>query len=347
VKKSDFLYIGNFLSRTAGTKPFCETLTDRLEQEVGISIQRTSSKPGKVSRLLDIIQTTFRFGGHGRVIAIDVFSSQAFLWAEVAAAIASARGCRTILILRGGTLPERGKRNPKRMARLFRQATEVVTASGYLRKELAGFGKEVGFLPNGIDLSVYPYCFRNQISPKMVWVRALKALYRPWDGVHAFSKIFAEFPEATIEFVGPDSGDGSAEKVMEAAKKLGVFSAVTLAGSVPHEKIPEVLDKADIFLNTTTAESFGVSVMEAAACGLCIVTTDAGELPYIWENEKDAIVVPVGDVEGMAEGIRRFLNDPALSSRVSMKAREKAERYDWEHVLPEWKKLLQRNGVGC
>ena len=81
--------------------------------------------------------------------------------------------------------------------------------------------------------------------------------------------------------------------------------------------------------------------MEAAACGLPIVTTDAGELAYLWQNGMDAMVVPVGDARAMAAVVRRILTEPKLAEKLSVNARRKAESFDWAVILPQWEKLFE------
>ena len=103
----------------------------------------------------------------------------------------------------------------------------------------------------------------------------------------------------------------------------------------------QYLAEGDIFLNTTNYESFGVSVLEAAACGLCIVTTDAGELPFIWQDGVDALIVPVNDARAMAAAVTRILAEPGLAAKLSTNARKNAEKYDWSVILPQWEELFK------
>jgi glycosyltransferase involved in cell wall biosynthesis len=102
-----------------------------------------------------------------------------------------------------------------------------------------------------------------------------------------------------------------------------------------------VLSEGDIFLNTTNHESFGVSVMEAAACGLCIVSTNVGELSLLWQDGHDSLLVQPDDHEAMASAVRGILCEPKLAERLSRNARAKAEQFDWSKILPQWEALLQ------
>jgi len=141
---------------------------------------------------------------------------------------------------------------------------------------------------------------------------------------------------------GPDNGDGSLDQVQSEVRRLNLEGRVSLLGAVPKIDVPKALNSGDIFLNTTNYESFGVSVMEAAACGLCIVSTNVGELPLLWKDDHDALLVQPDDSAAMATAVRRILTEPGLAERLSRNARVKAEQYDWSVILPQWERLLKR-----
>jgi glycosyltransferase involved in cell wall biosynthesis len=142
--------------------------------------------------------------------------------------------------------------------------------------------------------------------------------------------------------VGPDKGDGSFEKTMEAANLLGVKDRIEFPGLVPKNDVPHWLNKGDIFLNTTNVDNTPVSVIEAMACGLCIVSTNVGGIPYLLEDGVDALLVPPEDPEAMANAVKRILTDPQLAASLSANARKKAEAFSWEKVLPMWEALFYK-----
>lgn len=80
--------------------------------------------------------------------------------------------------------------------------------------------------------------------------------------------------------------------------------------------------------------------MEAMACGLCVVSTNVGGIPYLLEHETDALLVPPNDPEAMAAAVRRILTEPGLAKRLSRNARAKAKQFDWDAILPQWEELL-------
>jgi glycosyltransferase involved in cell wall biosynthesis len=158
--------------------------------------------------------------------------------------------------------------------------------------------------------------------------------------VEAFARVVKDSPSARLTLIGPDKGDGTSQLVRQRIAELGLGASVECVGPVPKDEVPAWLARSDIFLNTTQYESFGVGVLEAAACGLCIVTTDVGELPYLWSHGRDALLVPSGDSEAMAREVLRVMQDPQLAARLSANARSRAEQFDWSVILPKWEQLL-------
>ncbi len=83
-----------------------------------------------------------------------------------------------------------------------------------------------------------------------------------------------------------------------------------------------------------------VSVLEAMGCGLCVVSTNVGGIPYLLEHEKDALLVPPGQADKMAAAVRRILTEPGFAEKLSRNARRKAEQFAWDAVLPKWENIL-------
>src|SRR5581483_5520203 len=105
-------------------------------------------------------------------------------------------------------------------------------------------------------------------------------------------------------------------------------------------EIPIRLNEFDIFLNTTNVDNTPVSVLEAMACGLCVVSTNVGGLPYLLRHEQDALLTAPGDAQAMASAVCRLLGEPKLGEQLSKAARAKVREHDWSVVLPQWQELL-------
>ncbi|MCL4441282.1 MAG: glycosyltransferase family 4 protein [Firmicutes bacterium] len=284
--------------------------------------------------------TTIRKRKDYQLAVVEVFSGPSFLWAEVVCWSLRLLNKPYVLTLHGGNLPAFSQRWPKRMRFLLQKAAKITTPSRYLKDNLSLYSHQIQYLPNALDLLNYSFRVCSRPAPRISWLRALRYIYNPVLALRTLGLLAVEFPSIHLDMIGPDQKDGSLELVLKTADKFGVQDNVRLVGGVPKREVPSRLAQSDIFLNTTNYESFGVTVMEAAACGLCIVTTNVGELPYLWKDGHDALLVPPDDPEAMAAAVRRILTEPGLAERLSRNARQKAEQFDWSLILPQWEALL-------
>jgi len=179
-----------------------------------------------------------------------------------------------------------------------------------------------------------------------VWLRAFHEVYNPRIAVQVAASIIREHPECRLFMGGGDKGDGSLQRTEELAKALGIAGSVEFSGKIASSEVPDWLQGGDVFINTTNVDNAPVSVIEAMACGLCVVSTNVGGIPCLLDDGKDALLVPPDDPEAMAAAIRRILTEPGLSERLSKNARRKAEQFDWSSMLPRWEELL-RNVAGA
>lgn len=333
------LLIGNFLSATRGTRGVCEDLADDLKA-AGWPVITTSSRPGRLARLIDFLSTVWRQRKRYKIAQVDVYSGLSFLWAEWVCWALRIAGKPYVLTLHGGNLPSFSKRYGKRIQCLLGSACAVTTPSDYLFAQMRAYRSDLVRLPNSLKLSKYPCRYRDHPEPNLVWLRAFHDIYNPSLAVKVVSLLIKDFASVRLFMVGPDKRDGSLESAKNLAIKLGILDRIMLTGAVPKSTTPQWLNRGDILLNTPRIDNTPVSILEAMACGLCIVSTNVGGIPYLLEDEGDALLVPTDDEAAMANAIRRFLADGGLAERLSKNARRKAEQCDWSAILPQWEQLF-------
>jgi len=274
-----------------------------------------------------------------QIAVIEVFSGSSFIWAFCIFRLVRLLKKRTVLVLHGGRLPDFARSHPLLIRSLLSSADRVFAPSEYLRAKMLEYRKEIGILPNGIELPNYSMRLRSQLKPDLVWLRAFDAIYNPSLAIEAVALLRNEFPGIRLTMVGPDK-DGSLRDVMMLVARHGLSDQVSFTGCVPKSKVPQMLNAGDIFLSTTTVDNSPISLTEAMACGLPVVSTNVGGVPYLVEDEVDALLVPSGDAVAMAAAIRRLLTDPLTAGRLSKNGREKAERFDWSVIMPQWESML-------
>jgi glycosyltransferase involved in cell wall biosynthesis len=333
------LLVGNFLSGSGMSRGVCEDLAIRL-REAGWLVRTTSSRPGRARRLLSMLWAVWACRRGYSVCQVDVFSGPAFGWAFAVTTMLRLLRKPFVLTLHGGRLPG-FSRQWRHLVRFTLRSARVVTApSPYLREAMRPYRPDTVLVPNPVDIHAYPYRLRSVPRPFLVWCRSFHRIYNPSLAPEVVALLASEFPDISLVMIGPDRGDGSLDRTSTVAAKCGVAGRLEIAGGIPKSKVGAMLARGDIFLNTSNLDNAPVSLIEAMACGLCIVSTDVGGIPDLLEDGEDAILVPPGNAEAMAAGVRQVLTNPELARRISANARRKAERMDWSVVLPVWERIL-------
>ena len=333
------LVVGNFLSNSVGTRGVCEDLAERLEK-AGVDVVTTSSYQARLPRLFDMVRTVQRQKSNYSVAQIDVYSGNGFFWAEAVCWRLRRLGKPFVLTLHGGNLPEFARRSPRRVRSLLRSAAAVTTPSGFLADEMRAYREDLVLVPNAIEVTSYPYRLRENPEPRLVWLRAFHRLYNPDLAIQVLAEIQPHSPSATLLMIGPDKGDGSLGRARDLAARMGVGDRVTFVGGVPKHDVPSLMDRGDIFLNTSDVDNAPVTVVEAMACGLCVISTKIGGIEHLVRDGEQAMLVPPADPGAMGAAVTQLLKDPELAAHLSQSGRQRAEGFDWSKVLPQWLELL-------
>lgn len=291
-------------------------------------------------RLADMLSTAYRRRSDFDVAHVTVFSGLAFIYAECVCALMLTLRKPATLCLHGGNLPDFAGRYPRRTRRLLQRVRRVVCPSGYLMEKMRLFREELDLIPNVIQIK--QYCPKSQERPgfRILWLRAFHDVYQPEMAVAVLASVLKVFPQATLTMVGPDKGDGSLAKTRMAAERTRVLERITFTGPVPKEIVPQIMRQHDVFINTPSIDNMPVSVIEAMACGLPVVSTNVAGIPYLIENGRTGLLVSPGDSQGMAAAVRSLFAQPGFARRLSRHGREVAESLDWDVVLPKWRSLF-------
>lgn len=324
------LFIGNFLSKKNGTLSVSEKISELLTTDFKIKI--TSNKSNKLLRILEIIYNSLI--GKYDLIAIDVYSGWAFVIAEVSSFIAYLRGKKIILNLHGGRLPIFCKKNFNRVKSVLSKANYIQTPSKYLINNFQVFDIDINYLPNPINLNEFPYSRSHVEKNTVLWVRAFNDIYNPEIAIRIIKLLSKNFSDVKLTMIGPDKG--SLKKIKKLIKDLKLKRNIKLLGPVSNKSLYKYYQTHEVFINTTSYESFGVSVVEAASCGIPIVSARVGEIPLIWENNKNILLVDLDEIS-FSEAISRIFKSQKLSNLLSLNARQRAENFDWSKIKPIWR----------
>ena len=196
-----------------------------------------------------------------------------------------------------------------------------------LRKHLdLEFHKRIQTIYSGIDLSV----FRPIPDLEKQWDLAFMGRLETMKSVDLFPKMLSilkpKFPDLKMMM----TGEGSLKDwLFKEFEEQEVASMVDYHGVVETSDVPVFINKSRIFLYPSRREPFGLSIVEAMACGIPVVTTDVFGPREIIKHNHDGIAVPPDDVEALAEAIEMLLKDSELRIRISRNAIKSVhERYD-------------------
>jgi len=332
------VYIGNNFAKKSNYHSAMETLSGLFISN-GFTVIKSSSKENKILRLLSMCITIIKHRKNVDYILIDTFSTLNFYYALITSQLARILKLKYIPILHGGDLPNRLDRTPIFSKLIFHNSYLNISPSKYLEFEFNKQNFKTYYLPNSINLKNYSFKLRENIKPKLLWVRAFDATYNPLLAIKVLAKLKERYPKAILCMVGPDK-DGSLGKAKQLAKKLNITDAITFTGVLKKEDWVLLSKNYDIFINTTNVDNMPVSIIEAMALGFPIVSTNVGGLPYLIEDTINGILVLPNNEKAMADAIVNLLRNPIKDKELSLNARKKASTFDSREIKKEWIKLL-------
>ncbi|GER59683.1 hypothetical protein ULMA_17910 [Patiriisocius marinus] len=336
--KKSILYIGNKLSGKGFTTTVIETLSENLVNE-GFKVYTASSKKNKLIRFIDMIQTFYKYKIQIDVLIIDTYSTQNFYYATTLGKLSRQYKIPYIAILHGGNLPARLDNSPTLCRQYFTNAKALVAPSKYLIDEFEKRGYDVSnYIPNSIKINDYPFLEREKISTKLLWVRSFSEIYNPMLALKLVEVLKSRNIDVSLTMVGPEK-DGSLANCKEYASANNL--PVNFTGLLSKKQWIELSVTHDIFINTTNFDNTPVSVIEAMALGLPVVTTNVGGIPYIVANGKNGITVAPNNVTAFVDAIVKLVDNPTFAKEISKSARNSVEEFDWQIIKHKWFEILK------
>ena len=285
----------------------------------------------------------------GRAQVLHVFANSGWAWhlfAAPAVVTARLRGTAVIVNYRGGYADQFLGHGPKHVQSTLRRASLRVTPSRFLQRVFANYGLDAEVVPNIIDLTrfaaVPPRFFGD--APNIVVARNLEPIYDIGTAIRALVHIREQFAGATLTVAG---NGPELERLRALVTKLGLGGAVRFTGRVENSAMPALYAQADCVVNTSTVDNMPISLLEAFASGLPVVSTDAGGIPDMLTHGVSGLLVPVGDAAAMAKEVCRVLAEPGLALCLAQAGRAEAEKYAWPQVRALWLDAYRRAASGA
>jgi glycosyltransferase involved in cell wall biosynthesis len=216
----------------------------------------------------------------------------------------------------------------------LRLATHIVVPSRYLADVFRRHGYRTRVVRNIIDTSRFRYRDRMPLRPRLLSARNLEPHYRVNCILEAFAKVQRQVPGATLVI----AGSGREEQTLRAhARALGITP--DFVGAITPTRMPEIYEAADIFLNASVIDNQPVSILEAYASGLPVISTGTGDIAAMLGDGEMGTLVPPDDPAAMAEAIVALLRAPAPAVERARRASEETRHYSWSHVRGLWREI--------
>ncbi|WP_256327674.1 glycosyltransferase family 4 protein [Nitrosospira sp. Nl5] len=214
------------------------------------------------------------------------------------------------------------------------RADAIIVPSSFLEAVFEKRGFSTSIVPNIIDLSRFSAetdveASSKTNSPHIIVTRNLELIYDNATALRAFSIVKHTFPGATLIIAGSGPEREALEKL---AAVLGMTDAVTFTGRMDTDGMAALYRGADVMVNPSLADNMPISILEALASGVPVVSTDVGGVPYMVEHGKTALLVPAQDPAAMADAILTLLNEPVQARQISKAGKESVQQYAWSEV---------------
>jgi glycosyltransferase involved in cell wall biosynthesis len=218
---------------------------------------------------------------------------------------------------------------------LVYRKTQIITVSESSRHEIIEHGlteSDPIIIYNGIDHDAYQPG-RPARFPLIVYVGRLKKYKNLPVLIHSFARINRALPQARLVIGGSGEELRSLKRLV---KKLGLTETITFTGKLTEQEKIQLYQKAWVFVNPSLREGWGITSIEANACGTPVVASDVPGLRDSVRNPHTGFLVRYGDANAFAEKILQLLTDPRLRKRLRQGALSWANRFSWEYSAKQF-----------
>lgn len=315
---------------------------------IAVSLVQTNApyRPAWVANLRGL-RALFRLAPYWRTLAreaaradvVHVMANSGWAWhllATPAIRIARSAGKPIIVNYRGGLAPEFLAKSAANVRTMMRGA-RLVVPSKFLQDVFGQYGMQARIIPNVVDTQVFRprTAARERViaAPHVVVARNLEAIYGIDLGLRALAIARQRHPKlrASIAGSGPER-----ERLEVLSAQLRLSDVVRFTGRLDEAAMAGLYQEANLVLNPVRADNTPNSVLEALACGVPVVSTNVGGVPFLVEHEQTAVLVEPESADALAGGLSRVLEDAELREHLIANGLDLASRCSWPFVRSLW-----------
>ncbi len=224
----------------------------------------------------------------------------------------------------------------------LKMVDKIVVPSVFLRDVFARHGYQAEVIHNVIDTTQYRYRERQPLLPEFLSVRNFEPHYGVEYTLIAFGMIQTVFPAASLTVAGQGPQEAELKHLAQALS----LRNVRFIGGVDPASMPDLYDSHSMFLNSSFVDNQPLSVLEAMASGMPVISTPIGDIPNMVQDGESGTLVPTGDPYAMAKAATLLLEQPERAALMARRAKESLMQYDWSNVGPAWAGTYRRLAGG-
>lgn len=226
---------------------------------------------------------------------------------------------------------------------IFKNAKKIITVSGIVKNNyLKEFAYKTEVIPPGVDTERYKPSIYNPDAKKLLFISSLSSSYE-WKGLRilldAMPSIIKRHPDATLTIVG----DGPLkQEFMQICRAKQIDKNVIFKGRLSEEDLIKAYQRSTLVIMPSTAniDSFPLVLLEANACGVPVIASKIGGIPYYVKDGINGFLVEPRNNKMLAEKIIELLSNPNLLKELSVRSREIALEFDWYRVIDTTEQLF-------
>ena len=235
---------------------------------------------------------------------------------------------RTVVTYHGGGAKSFLQKRGKFIRAILSRADCVTVMSGFLQKIFDDFRIKTEILPNLISVVIREDSSLRFDIPKLVSIRALKSIYNIQDILKAYAIIKETHPTSQLKIVGNGYELDRLLKLSETLK----LNDVTFLGSLPNEQVPDELVQSNIMITVPSYDNQPMSILESFACGIPVISTNVGGIPYMIEDGVSGFLVDVNQPLQIAEKVNWIISNSEQTNEIICNAKKELKKHQWEAI---------------
>ncbi|MCK4810113.1 MAG: glycosyltransferase [Candidatus Omnitrophica bacterium] len=277
-----------------------------------------------------------------RVGIVHVFSNSYldyFLYTAPAVIVTKFFRKKSIIHYHGGAAEDFLKKYSFLIKLIMKLSDEIVVPSDFLKDIFNEYKIDVKVIPNICNFEKLEFKKREDFLPNFIVTRNMEKIYNIQCAIRAFFIIKEKYKSARLRLLGDGNDRENLERLVD---ELGLSESVDFLGRVDNNNISSFYAQADFFINPSSVDNMPVSVLEAFASGLPVISTNVGGLKYLIKDGVTGLMVESNDHVRMSERIFELLENKDLAKQLIINARELVNEFSWDNIKDEWTEVYLR-----